>query len=554
MSQTYTKNIYEKINSLYSKTGFMDRYGSDVWLSVFICLSFTFYILYFFFMNSVEIIKSDWDNQKCNPAVMPFAGFINKPDNESNIEFTAKNFANCINLSLKNIVYIILQPIVFVATIIIASFKELIGAVKYLRMFIDYIKNKIEQLFKAIYSAMLNFLLPIIQFIITVKDSIAKINGILTASLYTLLGSYLTMKSLFMSIINFVTLILRIITLGMFDLYQVITNLINIPIFGTALAMIPIIVYVMWFGIFSVIIIPILLFKIMMERVLDMQTIQPPAFPQCFAENTPIKLYKNDNCKTGNDSCKKIKHIDIGDILENGSVVTAIFILSSDGQDIYNLNNVIVSGEHRVLHPTLKWIKVKDHPESIYLDDFKEPFLYCLNTDKKEFLIGDTVYSDWDDIDLNVLDDLNKNCVSAGYLPTNFNNSDIHTYLESGLHGDTSIILNNGKTTKLKDIEVNDVLLSGDKVRAIIKIASHDVNMYVYKFNSGDDNTFLCSTRNIHINDDNLGIINVMDLSGISIPSENSVYHLLTDTGFFVANNIRIHDYNSGIDAYLSKK
>lgn len=554
MSETHTKNIYEKINNLYSKTGFMDRYGSDVWLTVFIVLCFVFYILYFYFMNSVEIIRSDWDNQKCNPAIMPFAGFINKPDDESNIEFTAKNFANCINLSLKNIISIIIQPLVFAATIINASVNELIESAHYLRMFVDYFRNAITHLFKAINSAMLNFILAFIQFIITIKDSIAKINGILTASLYTLLGSYLSMKSLFMSIINFVTLILRIITLGMFDLYQVINNLINIPIIGSALAIIPILIYVLWFGIFSVIIIPILVFKIMMERVLRMQTIQPPGYPQCFAENTPIKLYKNDTCKTDLDQCKKIKHIDIGDILENGSVVTAIFILSSDGQDIYNLNNVIVSGEHRVLHPTLKWIKIKDHPDSIYVHDFKEPFLYCLNTNKKEFLIGDTVYSDWDDIDSNVLDDLNKNCVSAGYLPTNFNNSDIHTYLESGLHGDTFIILNNGKTTKLKDIEVNDELLSGDKVRAIIKIASHDVNMYVYKFNSDDDNTFLCSTRNIHINDDNLGIINVMNLEGISIPSENSAYHLLTDTGFFVANNIRIHDYNSGIDAYLSKK
>jgi hypothetical protein len=27
-------------------------------------------------------------------------------------------------------------------------------------------------------------------------------------------------------------------------------------------------------------------------------------------------------------------------------------------------------------------------------------------------------------------------------------------------------------------------------------------------------------------------------------------YHLLTDTGFFVVNNVRVHDYNYAIDAY----
>jgi hypothetical protein len=30
------------------------------------------------------------------------------------------------------------------------------------------------------------------------------------------------------------------------------------------------------------------------------------------------------------------------------------------------------------------------------------------------------------------------------------------------------------------------------------------------------------------------------------------LYHLLTDTKFFIANNIKVNDYNYGIDVYLN--
>ena len=40
---------------------------------------------------------------------------------------------------------------------------------------------------------------------------------------------------------------------------------------------------------------------------------------------------------------------------------------------------------------------------------------------------------------------------------------------------------------------------------------------------------------------------------GKEIEKEQYMYHLLTDTSFFVVNNIRVGDYNSGIDKYLRK-
>lgn len=100
----------DKLKKLYSGSGYMRRYGTDVWVSVVICVVFVYLINRYYLTNLLEVIRSDWPNQKCNPLVMPFAGFINKPLNESNFEFTANNFSTCVYDVLKYIARMRVNP------------------------------------------------------------------------------------------------------------------------------------------------------------------------------------------------------------------------------------------------------------------------------------------------------------------------------------------------------------------------------------------------------------------------------------------------------------
>ena len=63
---------------------------------------------------------------------------------------------------------------------------------------------------------------------------------------------------------------------------------------------------------------------------------------------------------------------------------------------MYNLNGVIVSGSHCVLHNN-QWIKVKYHPLATLVKNFNENIIYCLNTTKKQITINDVIFRDWDD-------------------------------------------------------------------------------------------------------------------------------------------------------------
>ena len=537
-----TNNIGNKINVLYSKAGYMDKYGSDVWAAAIICLLFIVFINYYYFVNVIEVIKADWTHNRCNPLVLPFAGFIKKPTDVSNLEFTASNFNNCINEILKSVVLVAVQPLYFAVNVIQEAVNNLVDAVNRLRNLTANMRDQFSSIVNQIYAGLSNLVVTFINYTIKIKDSILKINGILSTSIYTLFGSYMALTSLFLCILDLIIIIL--IAIAVVCLCFLILSM--IPLIGSAFR-------VSWgvtAGIMLLIMIPVIWFEIMLLRIMDLSTPPPPGIPGCFAGETLVELVATSETQS---STKKIQEIDVGDKLKNGSIVTSTIKFAADEQNIYKLRGTFVTGEHRVFHPTLKWIKVKNHPESVYVPDYNEPFVYCLNTDHKTFTIGETLYSDWDDIDKDVLKDLYKYCVSPGYLPVNFTLADIHTYLDSGFCEDSTVILQNGETVPINKVKVNDTLSSGEKIVGVIKIKADDLAIYNYSFNKGDDIKKISGTRNIHINDPTIGVICGMHIKNKTPASylEPYLYHFLTDTKCVTINNIRFNDYNSGIDKYL---
>ena len=63
--------------------------------------------------------------------------------------------------------------------------------------------------------------------------------------------------------------------------------------------------------------------------------------------------------------------------------------------------------------------------------------------------------------------------------------------------------------------------------------------------------TFENAGANIHICDTDLGNFNTLDKFGKVLTSQDKLYHLITDTGFFYVNGIKVRDYNSAIENIL---
>lgn len=528
-------DIIKKLEKIYFKSGYLDKHGKDVWLSLIICLLFALFIYYQHFTNVLEVVRANWTVERANPAYMAFAGFINKPKNQSNSEFTSENFMGVVRSILKSVSLAALKPFQSVLAILNKIVQDLIDQFDMLRGLIDRLRDRLMAIFAAIYAVGVNLSLEFLSFIIKVRDTMGKTNGVLATALYVLFGAFMTMRSMFLSIVQFLTLILIAIAVIILLYIAIATGLFPILFVGPALALPSILVGMATLVIFILIMVLVILFNIFMMRVLNISTPQLPKVPSCFAGDTLIALVSGEH--------KKIKDIKIGDQLAEGGEVTAVMQFTAEGQNVYRLNGVCVTGEHRVFHPILQtWIKVKEHPESRFLPAFSEPFVYCLNTATKEFSINATRFSDWDDIDAKVMEDLRTNCP---YLPPAFTVADIQPCLVSGLHPETPITLKDGSVKPIHAVTINEVLWENTKVVGVIHVAAGD-NIQLYNHSAGGSSS-ICGSQNIHI-----APLGTIQKNAEDIASQPLLYHLLTDTSFFVANGIKVHDYNYGIDAYLS--
>ena len=178
-------NIYSKINTLYEKKGYLERYGSSVIISTFIILIFAGYVLYYYFMNHIQPIKSDWTNQRCNPLVIPFAGLINKPTHQSKFDFTGDNFSYCTQTILKDITDVAFQPIYYFVNLISTVTSDLSASINSVRAMMDRMRNDLSSIYSSnVMARILNITVPIIHILVKIKDMMGKFQGIMMASAY----------------------------------------------------------------------------------------------------------------------------------------------------------------------------------------------------------------------------------------------------------------------------------------------------------------------------------------------------------------------------------
>jgi hypothetical protein len=92
--------LYKRVNKLYETAGFLEKYGGSIVMTVIIILVFFILISYYYIKSKMTSIQQNWSEEKCNPAVIPFAGLINPPQNGSSMDYTGENFNQCLNNTL----------------------------------------------------------------------------------------------------------------------------------------------------------------------------------------------------------------------------------------------------------------------------------------------------------------------------------------------------------------------------------------------------------------------------------------------------------------------
>ena len=225
----FPSNMIDKISDIYENQTYLERYGEYVFFAIIICISFILVITYIHIKINIEQIRADWNNQKCKPNIMPFAGIINAPTNMSKMEYAEKNFAECTQNILTDITDIALIPVHYTISIVAATVGEIMSILNDMRQLVNKMRNSVADITSDIMTRILNIMTPLTETIITAKSMLGKSNGVVTAVMYTLFGVYLSIKSLIGSILEIVIIILVAMAAAIILLFF-------IPIVGDILA------------------------------------------------------------------------------------------------------------------------------------------------------------------------------------------------------------------------------------------------------------------------------------------------------------------------------
>ena len=397
-----------KITKMYDNLSYLDQYGNSVILIILITFILFLLIAYSYIMINIAPIRNNWASERCKPYVIPFAGMINAPEGTSMTDYTQENFTHCMQNVTSSLAEDAVSPLTFVTSSLTMVANIIQKSIDAIREMVNKVRSSIQSVTEGIMSRLLNFIVPLQQIVIKIKDMLMKTQGVFTGVLYTLFGSYFTLKSLLGAIAELVIKILIGLAVAIAILWL-------IPFtWGAAAA---------GTGVFAIIAAFMAYLLIFMKEVLHVQVGLKIPKLKCFDKNTVIKL------KDGSE--KKIIDICLGDILANDGVVTAKFKVETKGSKMYLLNNVIVSDTHKVLYGNT-FIKVSQHPFARKLAFYDEKYLYCLNTSKKEIFINDIIFSDWDEINTKEIQSL-ENKVKHGK-----DDMLIHKYLDSGFISSTN--------------------------------------------------------------------------------------------------------------------
>jgi hypothetical protein len=214
---------------------------------------------------------------------------------------------------------------------------------------------------------------------------------------------------------------------------------------------------------------------------------------------------------------------------------------------MYNLYGIVVSGTH-VAQYQGKWIKIAVHPDATKVPHLK-PYIYCLNTTSKRLMINGVIFTDWDEIyedSLNNILSLEINNEIIGLDIKIEKEENIHKHLETGFRGNTPIELENGKTVCICEVNVGDKLRNGDEVYGVVEVDVCGMNQ-IYRRRLGELQ-YIYGGINVcfGVGAELTPVITMERCNG----NVTKLYHLLTNSGKVWVKNVEFYDYNSGVDLF----
>ena len=187
-------NIINNINSFNDNASYYELFNQDIWITIIVFIIVFLIAGYFFIKSTIRSYKAEWEKNKCNPIMMPFAAFIN-PElaNGDDFAYVVDNFKDCLDMLNAESAKSMTKPINDIRENLGTFYNNLYGVANTTYAYLVSLFNLMLHFARLFLEKILNFTLHIQLVFITINDFFAKILSVFTVIYFTLqllIGAY----------------------------------------------------------------------------------------------------------------------------------------------------------------------------------------------------------------------------------------------------------------------------------------------------------------------------------------------------------------------------
>jgi hypothetical protein len=157
--------------------------GSD-WVNfIYINLAFVAQVVAMFYFTAVKDIKDNWPKYRCNPMYMPLSDDIQS------------DFVYCIQSMQTNYMGYLLQPLTYITSNLSAMGAGFVNNIDSIRNMMSNIRTFLSTITEGIFGVFLNIIISFQKIMISIKDLVGKMIGVMVAMMYIMDGSLKTINS-----------------------------------------------------------------------------------------------------------------------------------------------------------------------------------------------------------------------------------------------------------------------------------------------------------------------------------------------------------------------
>ena len=161
-------------------------------------------------IQNKQEVAENWANYRCKPLYMPFAGYIMPQEDKTPGQYTYENFQYCLQQEVVNVTAEATKPHVYLLNALNTTFVAAADAANNLRNGMSDLRTNIGNFVEDLLSRVANVTAPMLKMLLAVKDIVSKLQGVLTAGLYTFIGAFKAIQAFIGAFFTIVVTVLGI--------------------------------------------------------------------------------------------------------------------------------------------------------------------------------------------------------------------------------------------------------------------------------------------------------------------------------------------------------